>query len=116
MIRLPCWGFARHYFDQASIKGHTMKVVPVWFEAFQIRRMYDEKTKTWYSSVVDIIQVLSQQQDFQTPRKYWNKLKERLKKEGSQSATNCHRLNLPTADGKSYLTDVASRESLLRLV
>jgi DNA-damage-inducible protein D len=72
-----------------------MKVLPVLFEQHEIRRVYDEKTETWFFSVVDIIQVLTQQPDFQTARKYWNKLKERLKKEGSQSVTNCHRLKLP---------------------
>ena len=86
------------------------------FEEHEIRRIYDEKTETWFFSVVDIIQVLTQQPDFQTARKYWNKLKERLAKEGNQSVTNCHRLKLPAADGKSYLTDVASAETLLRLV
>jgi hypothetical protein len=45
-----------------------------------IRRVYDEKAETWYFSVVDIIQVLTQEIDYQTARKYWNKLKERLKK------------------------------------
>ena len=74
------------------------------FEGHEIRRIYDEKTETWFFSVVDIIQVLTQQPDFQMARKYWNKLKERLVKEGSQSVTNCHRLKLPAADGKSYLT------------
>ena len=64
------------------------------FEDYKIRRIYDEKTDTWYFSVVDIIQVLIQQHDYQTARKYWNKLKERLKKEGSQSVTNCHQLKL----------------------
>jgi DNA-damage-inducible protein D len=93
-----------------------MKVLPVLFEQHEIRRIYDENTETWFFSVVDIIQVLTQQSDFQTARKYWNKLKERLKKEGRQSVTNCHRLKLPAADGKSYLTDVASAETLLRLV
>ncbi len=93
-----------------------MKILPVVFEEREIRRVYDEKNETWYFSVVDIIQVLTQQADFQTARKYWNKLKERLKKEGSQSVTNCHRLKLTAADGKSYLTDVASAETLLRLV
>ena len=80
------------------------------FEEHEIRRIYDEKTETWFFSVVDIIQVLTQQPDFQTARKYWNKLKERLAKEGNQSVTNCHRLKLLAADGKSYLTDVASAE------
>jgi len=86
------------------------------FEDYKIRRVYDEKTETWYFSVVDIIQVLIQQPDYQTARKYWNKLKERLKKEGSESVTNCHRLKLEAADGKKYLTDVANPETLLRLI
>ena len=60
------------------------------FEGHQIRRVYDEATETWYFSVVDIVQVLTQQPDFKTARKYWNKLKERLSKEGSQTVTNCH--------------------------
>lgn len=65
--------------------------------------------------MVDIVQVLTQQPDFQTARKYWNKLKERLGKGGSQLVTNCHRLKLPAADGKNYLTNVATAETLLRL-
>ena len=86
------------------------------FEGYEIRRHYDEQTETWWFAVVDIIQVLTQQPDYQTARKYWNKLKERLGKEGSQSVTNCHRLKMPAADGKSYLTEVATAETLLRLV
>jgi DNA-damage-inducible protein D len=86
------------------------------FENFKIRRVYDEKSETWYFSVFDLVAALIQQPDYQTARKYWNKLKERLKKEGSQSVTNCHQLKLPAADGKSYLTDVADPETLLRLI
>ncbi|MDQ7837186.1 MAG: hypothetical protein RDU59_01680 [Thermodesulfobacteriota bacterium] len=85
------------------------------FENYKIRRHYDEQTETWYFSVVDILQVLIQQPDYQTARKYWNKLKERLKKEGSESVTNCHQLKLESADGKKYLTDVADPETLLGL-
>ena len=83
------------------------------FEGHKIRRHYDEKTETWYFSVVDIIQVLTQQVNYQTARKCWNKLKERLSREGSQSVTDCHRLKLEAADGKRYLTDVANPETLL---
>jgi hypothetical protein len=93
-----------------------MPIQPAIFETHEIRRVYDEETETWWFSVVDIIQVLTQQPDYQTARKYWNKLKERLDKEGSQSVTDCHRLKLPAADGKKYLTDVATAETLLRLV
>ena len=80
-----------------------MKTSPAIFENFKIRRVYDEKTETWYFSVVDIIQVLLQQPDFQAARKYWNKLKERLKAEGSQLVTNCHRMKLEATDGKQKL-------------
>jgi hypothetical protein len=93
-----------------------MKNLPVQFENQAIRRVYDEKTETWLFSVVDIIQVLTQQPDFQTARNYWKVLKNRLRKEGSESVTSCNRLKLPAADGKSYLTDVASAETLLRLI
>ena len=87
------------------------------FEDYNIRRQYDEKNEKWYFSVVDIIQVLIQQKDFQAARKYWNKLKERLqKKEESQVVTNCHRLKLTAEDGKMRLTDVADVETLLRLI
>ena len=89
---------------------------PALFEQHQIRRVYDEPTETWWFSVVDILQVLIQQPDYQTARKYWNKLKTRLTAEGSESVTNCHRLKLTAADGKQYLTDVATAETLLRLV
>ena len=86
------------------------------FENFKIRRTYDEKTETWFFSVVDIVAALIQQPDYQTARKYWNKLKERLKKEGSQTVTNCHQLKLAAGDGKMRLTDVADPETLLRII
>ncbi len=93
-----------------------MKTDMTLFEDYQIRRVYDEEAEIWWFSVIDIMQVLTQQADYQTARKYWNKLKQRLDKEGNQSVTNCHRLKLPAADGKKYLTDVATAETLLRLV
>lgn len=86
------------------------------FDSFQIRRHYDEEKEIWYFSVVDIIAALTDQPDYQIARKYWNKLKERLKKEGNQSVTNCHQLKLLSSDGKRYLTDVADVETILRLV
>lgn len=88
----------------------------VTFKGRKIRRKWDEIQEKWYFSVVDIIRVLTEQPDFQTARKYWNKLSERLKKEGSEVVTNCHRLKLEAADGKQYLTDVADVETLLRLI
>jgi len=86
------------------------------FEDYQIRRVYDEASDIWWFSVIDIVQVLTQQADYQTARKYWNKLKQRLSAEGSQLVTNCHRLKMTATDGKQRLTDVATAETLLRLV
>ena len=63
------------------------------FEQNKIRSIYDEEKDVWYFSVVDVMVL---EKDYQTARKYWNKLAERLKNEGSeQSVTNCHRLKLP---------------------
>jgi hypothetical protein len=86
------------------------------FEGKQIRRHYDEETETWYFSVVDIIQVLIQQPDYQAARNYWKVLKNRLNKEGSESVTKCNRLKMEATDGKKYLTDAADPETLLRLI
>lgn len=86
------------------------------FEGYQIRRHYDETRKVWWFSVVDIIRVLTQQENYKLAQNYWKVLKHRLNKEGSQSVTNCNQLKLPAADGKNYLTDVATAETLLRLI
>ncbi len=86
------------------------------FEGQKIRRLWDEKKEKWYFSVVDIIQSLTQQADYQIARKYWNKLKERLKLEGNESVSNCHQLKFEAADGKFYFTDAADVETILRLV
>jgi len=86
------------------------------FEGYKIRRHYDENAETWYFSVIDIIQVLIQQPDYQAARNYWKVLKNRLKKEGSQTVTKCNRLKMVAEDGKMRLTDVADPETILRIV
>ena len=88
----------------------------VIFEEHNIRRHYDEPTQTWVFSVVDIIQALTQQPDFQAARNYWKVLKNRLNKEGSQVVTECNQLKMAAGDGKQRLTDVANPETLLRLI
>jgi hypothetical protein len=93
-----------------------MKNDLIIFEDYKIRRLYDEETETWYFSIVDIIQVLTQQPDFQSARNYWKVLKNRLNKEGSESVTKCNQLKLEAADGKKYLTDVANAGTILRLI
>ncbi len=86
------------------------------FEDYEIRRLCDEETESWYFSVIDIVQALVQQPDYQTARKYWNKLKERLKKEGSEAVTNCHQLKMLAEDGKLRLTDAATHQSSHQLL
>ncbi|MBU0649628.1 hypothetical protein KJ605_02745 [Patescibacteria group bacterium] len=62
---------------------------PAIFEGKKIRRLWNSKEEKWYFSVVDIVDVLTNSKN---PRKYWNKLAERLRKEGSESVTKCHQL------------------------
>ncbi|MEG2675084.1 MAG: hypothetical protein RR938_08265, partial [Muribaculaceae bacterium] len=74
------------------------------FEERKVRTLWDDEQEKWYFSIVDVVGVLT---DSPNPRKYWSVLKTRLKKEGSELATNCSQLKMRSADGKSYLTDVA---------
>ena len=83
------------------------------FEDKKIRTAWNEETEEWYFSVVDVVSVLTDSVD---GRKYWNKLKKRLKEEGNETVTNCHQLKMTAADGKKRLTDVADTEQLLRII
>ena len=87
------------------------------FEDQEIRSAWDEENEEWYFSIVDVISVLTETAEFDTARKYWNKMKQRLSNEGSQLVTNCHQLKLKSPkDGKRYKTDVANTEQLLRII
>lgn len=86
------------------------------FNDRKVRTVWDDDTEEWYFSVVDVVEVLTDSKDYQTARKYWNKLKERLVKEGNETVTNCHQLKLPAADGKMRLTDVATTEQMFRII
>ena len=83
------------------------------FDSSKIRVVWDDEQEKYFFSVVDVVSVLTESAD---GRKYWNKLKQRLKEEGSESVTNCHQLKLQATDGKRYSTDVADLEGILRIV
>ncbi len=83
------------------------------FESKQVRSAWNEEEQKWYFSITDIVAILTESID---PLAYWRKLKERLKKEGNETVTNCHGLKMPAADGKKRMTDVADTEQLLRLI
>ena len=83
------------------------------FEEKKVRTLWDDETEEWYFSIVDVVSILTESVD---GRKYWNKLKQRLKAEGSELVTNCRQLKLQASDGKFYKTDVATTEQLFRLI
>ena len=86
------------------------------FEDQKIRVAWDAEREEWYFSIVDDVSVLTDSPGYNTGRKYWNKLKQRLKDEGNELVTNCHQLKMRAADGKNRLTDVADTEQLLRII
>ena len=94
------------------VKKNSIKL----FGNDKIRAVWNDEQEKWYFSVVDVVAVLTESKDFQTARKYWNKLKQRLREEGFEPVTNCHQLKMPAADGKMRLTDVADTEQLLRII
>jgi DNA-damage-inducible protein D len=90
-----------------------MKILPTQFEGQDIRRVYDDATGTWWFSVVDVVQVLT---DRSNARRYWSDLKRKLAQEAGQLYEQIVQLRLPAPDGKQRLTDCASAATLLRVV
>ena len=91
----------------------TKHQIPKLFEDRKIRTIWDDEEEKWYFSIIDVAAVLTDSID---PAAYWRKLKQRLKKEGNETVTNCHGLKLQAADGKLRLTDVADTEQLFRII
>ena len=91
----------------------TKHEIPKLFENRKIRTVWDDEQEKWYFSIVDVVGVLTNSEN---PQTYWRVLKNRLKKEGNETVTNCNALKLRAADGKMRLTDVADTEQLFRLI
>ena len=94
----------------------TKKEAIKLFEDRKVRTLWDTGKEQWYFSIVDVIAVLTEQNDYQGARNYWKVLKFRLLKEGNETVTNCNQLKLLAEDGKMRLTDVAHTEQLFRLI
>ena len=92
---------------------NQLKILEKEFDNSKIRTVWNKEQEKYYISVVDIVSVLTESKD---GRKYWNKLKQRLKEEGNETVTNCHQLKLPAEDGKMRLTDVVDIEGMFRLI
>jgi len=86
------------------------------FENKKVRSQYDADKEMWYFSIVDIVGILTEQPTVDRARNYWKVLKNRLKKEGNESVTNCNQLKLQSDDGKFYKTDVGNVEDIFRLI
>lgn len=86
------------------------------FEDKKVRTLWDEEQERWYFSIIDVVEVLTNQVDYQGARNYWKVLKYRLVKEGNETVTNCNQLKLLAPDGKMRMTDVADTEQLFRLI
>ena len=86
------------------------------FEHKEVRSVWDEEQEKWYFSIIDVIEILTEQPNYQGARNYWKVLKSRLLKEGNETVTNCNRLKMRAEDGKLRLTDVADVPQLLRVI
>ena len=95
------------------MRENKMYIVNKIFKNKNIRTVWNDEEEKYYISVVDIVGVVSESKD---GRKYWNKLKQRLKTEGNESVTNCHQLKLKSSDGKYYNTDVVDIEGIFRII
>ena len=95
------------------MKEEKMYLINKIFNSESIRTVWDKGEEKYYISVVDVVGVLSESKD---GRKYWNKLKQRLREEGNETVTNCHQLKLKASDGKYRLTDVCDIEGMFRII
>ena len=95
------------------MKEKQLNVINKIFNNDKIRIIWNSDERKYYISVVDVVRVLSESKD---GRKYWNKLKQRLKEEGNQTVTNCHQLKLRAKDGKYRMTDVVDIEGMFRII
>ena len=94
----------------------TKKQAIQLFQDRKVRTAWDDQEEKWYFSIVDVCGILTDSKDALTARKYWNKLKQRLKEEGNETVTKCHQLKMKASDGKMRLTDVADTEQLFRII
>jgi len=86
------------------------------FEETQVRAVWDDEAEKWWFSIIDVVQLLTEQPTRRAASNYWRKLKQRMKEEGNQLVTDCHQLKMQAIDGKQYNTDVADSEQLLRII
>ena len=95
------------------MENNKLETISNLFDGKEIRSVWDSEKEEYYFSVVDVINALT---DSPEPRKYWSVLKSRLKKEGSEVATNCSQLKMLAPDGKKRLRDAMTTRDIFRLI
>lgn len=93
----------------------SQKISIRFFDDREVRALWDEENAKWWFSVLDIVAVLTGQDDYTKTRNYWKYLKAKLKKEGSQLGSVTTQLRLTAADGKKYKSDMLDYEGIIAL-
>ena len=91
------------------------KVSIRFFNDREVRAVWDEMLSKWWFSVLDVVGVLNDQDDYTKNRNYWKFLKTKLKKEENEAVSATNQLKLLAQDGKRYKTDVLDTEGILQL-
>ena len=92
-----------------------MKTSIRFYNDREVRAIWDEENAKWWFSVLDVVAVLNEQDDYAKNRNYWKYLKAKLRKENPQLVSATNQLKLTAADGKKYNTDVLDLEGILEL-
>ncbi|MDR2917064.1 MAG: Fic family protein [Tannerella sp.] len=94
---------------------NNTKISIRFFDDREVRAVWDEESNKWWFSVLDIVAVLNEQDDYNKVRNYWKYLKTKLKKENNELVSATNRLKLTASDGKKYLTDTLDSEGVISL-
>ncbi|MCX6148558.1 MAG: Fic family protein [Candidatus Kapabacteria bacterium] len=86
-----------------------------FFDDREVRALWDEQNAKWWFSVLDIIAVLTNQNDYTKNRNYWKYLKAKLKKDGSEVVSSTTQLKFLAPDGKKRLADMLDYNGIIAL-
>ena len=95
--------------------SEPQKISIRFFDDREVRALWDEPNAKWWFSVLDIVAVLTNQDDYKKTRNYWKYLKAKLKKDGSQLVSATTQLKLTAADGKKYKSDMLDYNGIITL-
>ena len=101
--------------EQYKQDSFMTKISIRFYNDREVRTIWDEEKSKWWFSVLDIVGVLNDQDDYQKNRNYWKYLKTKLRKEQSQLVSATNQLKLLAADGKRYATDTLDYDGVLLL-